>query len=457
MGETSPMRRRITTLSMTAVVTAVLVFAIPLAVAARLLLVSTEFGELQRAALTTAARVDATSLGGGDPVEAPAIAGIAVRVVVAGQPAPTAGAGRPDPLVQRALVGDPGQGRQGGQLVATVPLVQGEQVRGVVRASSSANAVWARTAAVWAAIAGVAVLAALFARAATRRQVRLLVAPVEQLAVDARSLGSPGPGLAGRRSGLPEIDAVAEALQETGSRLQDLLGRERAFAAHASHQLRTPLTGLELVLEEALSDRSTDPWSAMDEALAVARRLETTVEDVLRFTRPDTRTGTSGALLTTTGITTMGITTTGITAGRIADGVGERWRGELARSGRPFSASTDRPDTSTTASPASVRQLLDVLVDNALRHGRGGVEVVVRDLSGHLAVDVADDGAVDGSRIRAILAGGAAEPHGLGLGLARQMVEAEGGRLLLSSERPTTFTALLPGVPTVRTPPAAHR
>jgi len=190
----------------------------------------------------------------------------------------------------------------------------------------------------------------------------------------------------------------------------------------------------------------------MDEALAVARRLETTVEDVLRFTRPDTRTGTSGAVLTT-----MGITTRGITAGRIADGVGERWRGELARSGRPFSASTDRPDTSTTASPASVRQLLDVLVDNALRHGRGGVEVVVRDLSGHLAVDVADDGAVDGSRIRAILAGGAAEPHGLGLGLARQMVEAEGGRLLLSSERPTTFTALLPGVPTVRTPPAAHR
>jgi len=50
VGETSPMRRRITTLSMTAVVTAVLVFAIPLAVAARLLLVSTEFGELQRAA-----------------------------------------------------------------------------------------------------------------------------------------------------------------------------------------------------------------------------------------------------------------------------------------------------------------------------------------------------------------------------------------------------------------------
>lgn len=420
---------------MTAVITAVVVFALPLGVAARLLLVSQEMGELQTAALVTAARTDTARLATGDQVEAPAADNITVEILDAHRRASARGAliSR-DALLERALHGRPAQGREGDRFVAVVPLVAGEVVVGAVRASSPTAALGEQVLLIWAGMALAALVAALLAWAVSRRQVRILVGPVERLAMAARALGGGVFTPVGQRSGLAEVDSVADALDETAGRLDALLTRERAFSAHASHQLRTPLAGLELVLEEALVSRAGDPWAVMAEALTVSRRMEGTIEDVLRFTRPDGRPRAAERPLTMR---------------QLATDIGHRWHGDLARSGRTLTVPVEPPDeaVATSASTASVRQIIDVLIANALHHGQGPVEVRLRRVATHLAVDVEDRGTVGTDPLAASTDPSRDGPSGTGLGLplARQMAAAENGRLTLTSMAPTTFTLLLPG------------
>lgn len=430
VGENAVMRRRITRLVVTAVVLAVLLFAVPLAVVAHLLIVDRQFGQLQRAALTTAARVDGASVGTGDPIESPVSpAGVVVTVLPM-----TRGSGGPvaDPLDRRALTGTPARAREGDRLVAVVPVVQGEIVLGVVRASSPTSVTWWQTVAAWTAVVVAAAVSVLLAWLVSRRQVRGLVRPVEQLAVNVDSIGRPGIGVAGRRSGLPEVDTVARALADAAARAAQMRRRERSFGDRASHQLRTPIAGLELVLEEAVANRPAPAWDAIQESLGIVRRLEQTVDDVLRFTRPD-RPGAGPQ--------------PPLRVGELAAGIDVRWRSELARAGRSLDVTAAVPARRIAASPSSLRQALDVLLDNALRHGRGPVSVEVRDLGTHVAIDVADAGSSGDGSVSAALTRDSA-PGGMGLDLARDMVEQDGGRLVLSCADPTTVTVLIPaGVP----------
>jgi signal transduction histidine kinase len=94
-----------------------------------------------------------------------------------------------------------------------------------------------------------------------------------------------------------------------------------------------------------------------------------------------------------------------------------------------------------------VGQVIDVLVDNALQHGSGTVSVSARDATGAVAVDVSDEGGSLGQGDSDIfergVTGGAG--NGIGLALARELAQSQGGRLLLTHTSPTTvFTLLLP-------------
>jgi signal transduction histidine kinase len=97
-------------------------------------------------------------------------------------------------------------------------------------------------------------------------------------------------------------------------------------------------------------------------------------------------------------------------------------------------------------SPEVLDEILDVLLDNADRHGRGAVRAEIDSTdAGHLTVTVVDDGHLVTSQASLFARREPGlERHGLGLALARSLAEAEGGRLVLAEPDPTTFRLVLP-------------
>jgi signal transduction histidine kinase len=118
----------------------------------------------------------------------------------------------------------------------------------------------------------------------------------------------------------------------------------------------------------------------------------------------------------------------------VLDELEPRWRGTLADEGRPLRTTTEGRAAAAHASPRVVTEILDVLVGNAARHGRGAVTVAARATGGRIAVDVADEGTGFAGDPEAAFRrrAGANGGHGIGLALARSRAHAEGGRLAIT-------------------------
>jgi signal transduction histidine kinase len=100
------------------------------------------------------------------------------------------------------------------------------------------------------------------------------------------------------------------------------------------------------------------------------------------------------------------------------------------------------------ASAGAVGQALDVLLENALRHGRGAVSVQLEQLPGEARIAVCDEGPGIPEEVRAEIFERGSSPAGgtgVGLSLARALVEADGGRLVLASPHPVRFEIRLRG------------
>lgn len=90
--------------------------------------------------------------------------------------------------------------------------------------------------------------------------------------------------------GAPEIRSLARSFNLMAERLNRLIEQQSAFAADASHQLRTPLTALQLRLERAIELATVDPKGAVDRleaAMLEADRLQRLVEGLLVLSRSD--------------------------------------------------------------------------------------------------------------------------------------------------------------------------
>jgi signal transduction histidine kinase len=339
---------------------------------------------------------------------------------------------RGDSYVRRAARGEEVQGQAGGRLVAVVPLVSHEKVYGIVRGSRSDDELRERILRSWieVAVLGIAIIDVVAILAV--RLARRLDRPIEELVRVATELGDGDFGVRGERSGITELDRALDALSATARRLGAVLDRERAFSADASHQLRTPLTGLRVTLEE-LRRMSDPPPEQLDRAVAQVDRLERTIADLITLARDRAPVRAPLDLEAT-----------------LAE-LDHAWGWQLDRLDRRLVLV--RPDglPEVRVSAAAVRQILDVLVSNAIDHGAGAVTITAREVADSLAIDVTDEGSgriEDPDRLfvrRSADKTPDESGHGIGLALARTLAEAEGGRLLLRNPGPEpTFTLLFP-------------
>ena len=324
--------------------------------------------------------------------------------------------------VVAAATGQVGRVRVDGLLAVTVPVrgsVAGQQL---MRAGQNDRALQAEIRAAWVGIAVAGVVALLVAGALAWRQGQRLASPVEQLAVSARALGDGDFSTRAPRSGVLETDQVAAALDATAARLGSLVERSRAFGADASHQLRTPLTALRLQLDAL--EASAEP-AARHDALAAAQtevdRLDATIDELLSLTEPTAH--------------AESIDLNALVADRV-----EASQPLARKAGRTIVLQAATVPA-VRVRPAAVSQSLQVLLDNALRHGTGVVTVTIGQITGGVRICVADEG--QGLPEDLTTAQRSTGPSGRGLPLARALIEGEGGRLVFEPRVPQAMVCFL--------------
>ncbi len=265
-------------------------------------------------------------------------------------------------------------------------------------------------------LVGAAVVAAVWLSARLTR-------PFRELAEVAACIGRGDFGVDVPRSRVPEADSVARALRASADDLGTLVRREREFAAHASHELRTPITATRLELEDLALAPQTSPEvvSRVSAAIGQLDRLSATVAEMLDASR-ESRVG-AGVDIDL--------------AALVGDSV-SRWQ-QLAPD-RAFDLGCG-PVVAVRMPAGALMQLLDILVGNAVRHGSGRIRVTVAEQPEYVEVRVADEGRQEVAA--AGMCHAASRPSG-GLATAAEIAESLGGRLRLTEQERTTFRLVLP-------------
>jgi signal transduction histidine kinase len=423
------MRRRIVGLVFALTAAALLLLSIPLALEARSRIRSDERSKLARFAAITASDISVEGTVGRDPIELPAVSrGAPLLAVYSAEGVRLEGNG-PDRLDATLTPPQPGQVREistASELVVAVPIAVDEQVRVVVRAAQSNTIVNRAFRTSLLRIGSAALLALGAATGAALALSNRLLRPLRMLHTMAQGIGNtdmkPSPV-----SGVAELDAIGHALHVSASRVTTSLIRERAFSADVSHQLRTPLTGLRLSLENEIEHPRSDHNAALKDALRDVDRLEATVESLLSLARE------GGGQATTSDCRPM-----------IADRVTQASR--LFDAQHRLIRFDEAGPIVAQATLSAVAEIIDVLLSNALHHANGTVRVEIERSEAHVVIAVDDDGpglAQPDAAFRR--RDPSAAGSGIGLALGRRLAQAEGGDLVVARYQPSCrFELILP-------------
>ncbi len=201
---------------------------------------------------------------------------------------------------------------------------------------------------------------------------RWFARPVAALAEGAAALGRGRFDLDLPATRIPEIRAVATALEGSAGRLRASIQRDREYLQHASHVLRTPLTGLRLELEEALllHELDDDLRRSLTRCLADVKRLQDTVTELVELER-----------------SRPVVAAAAVSVADLVDQVAARWRERLSARREVRTVVESGDDLMLT--PGPIEQLTDSLLADVAAHGSGAVSLHVAAEPTHLRIRVA--------------------------------------------------------------------
>jgi signal transduction histidine kinase len=343
-------------------------------------------------------------------------------------PAGTDFTGRPeirDALTGRRVQLERDSETLGQRLLATaVPIVHEGRTIGAVRITQSTAAVSAATDR---AVLGIAALAGIVVALGLGVAVLLsarLARPTQRLEEAADAVASGRLGHTVEPEGAVEHRRLARSFNVMSGQVKELVEAQGRFVADASHQLRTPLTGTRLQLENVLyADDLDEARASAQIALGEVDRLARTVDELLLLTR--------GAEDGAREAVPLDLT-------ELAAGVAARWAEAAAARDQRIVAEVTARRAAVLADPADVERAVDALVENALAYADPGATTVVRADGPRLLVLDEGPGLTDADleevfdRFHRGSASVKAPGSGLGLAIARQLAERNGAALRLA-------------------------
>lgn len=237
-----------------------------------------------------------------------------------------------------------------------------------------------------------------------------------------------------------QLGQLARTFNEMQRRLAELDSARKQFIANASHELRTPIFSLAGFVE-LLEEENPSPEERAEFVRTMRQqteRLKKLTADLLDLSQLD-----AGAVAMATQSVDLGSLARDVARelGARADLHGSRL--ELRTPGHPVLASAD---------PGRVRQIVRILLDNALTHTPEGTDVTVTVYTADRRAEltVSDDGPgipqrIQGRVFERFYTGDSAGGSGLGLAIARELAQRMGGGVSIASgKRFTAFTLDLP-------------
>ncbi len=353
------------------------------------------------------------------------------------------------PEIETALAGEVAQYNRtsttlGVELLATaVPVTNDGKVTGAVRVTQD---VAGETEAFGRAIAGLvaiglAVLAVgLFAGAVIARQI---ARPLRRFEGAARAVADGDLEARAPVEGSSEQQELARTFNEMTDRLASSLKSQSRFVADASHQLRTPLTGLRLRLEEARAKNSDAAvGDEISHGIKEVDRLARTVEELLVLSQTGERDARAEHF----------------TLSALVEDAAERWRPIADADQKTLGARLESTRT-ISASRADLDRVLDALIENAISYSPSNSSIELAAVDGSITVRDHGQGLAAGEGEEVFERfhrgnAGAARPDstGLGLAIAKELAQrwgayvavanADGGGLLATIDfgTPTTQT-----------------